>query len=238
MIVWLLLRPLRLYMMWRAASRAAATLHDGCTWETDGAKIRARRVRSAQSRLRRYYAVKRLPIVSARWLLTPRFVSIIVIGTVGHPGGEFRAAGYHDFVTGLRFRTISRMIRQRRHCHLSVRRIDDQQHGRVVTALLISVVAPVYTKAHAARIVGRLIGYRVRLPIGNTFEFILVDDGSTDNSLETARALVAEELASASIELRRNFGQTAAATGRSAAGRGNIVISMDSDLQHFPRRHT
>jgi glycosyltransferase involved in cell wall biosynthesis len=67
-----------------------------------------------------------------------------------------------------------------------------------------------------------------------TFEFILVDDGSTDDSLVTARALVAVEPRLRVIELRRNFGQTAALQAGLQAARGHIVISMDSDLQHFP----
>ncbi|PYR46145.1 MAG: glycosyltransferase, partial [Acidobacteria bacterium] len=51
--------------------------------------------------------------------------------------------------------------------------------------------------------VGRLIAVSRTLADRYTFEFILVDDGSTDKSLETARALVAEEPRLRVIELRR-----------------------------------
>ena len=101
--------------------------------------------------------------------------------------------------------------------------------------LLTSVVAPVYNEGATLReFVGRLIAISRTLADRYTFEFILVDDGSTDNSLETARALVAEEPRLRVIELRRNFGQTAALQAGLQAARGKIVISMDSDLQHFP----
>ena len=101
--------------------------------------------------------------------------------------------------------------------------------------LLTSVVAPVYNEGATLReFVGRLIAVSRTLADRYTFEFILVDDGSTDKSLETARALVAEEPRLRVIELRRNFGQTAALQAGLQAARGSIVISMDSDLQHFP----
>jgi len=95
---------------------------------------------SAQSAYARYYSREEVTDLFSR-VVTPRFVSIIVIGKLGSPGGEFRAAATTTRY-GLRFRTISRMIRQRRHCHLSVRRIDDQQHVEWLPPLLISVVAP------------------------------------------------------------------------------------------------
>src|SRR5262249_35128231 len=53
-------------------------------------------------------------------------------------------------------------------------------------------------------------------------------------SLDIARQLVLTEPRLRIIELRRNFGQTAALQAGLQAARGAIVISMDSDLQHFP----
>jgi len=61
-----------------------------------------------------------------------------------------------------------------------------------------------------------------------------VDDGSTDGSLQVAKGLIVIEPRLRVVELRRNFGQTAALQAGLAASRGDIVVSMDSDLQHFP----
>jgi glycosyltransferase involved in cell wall biosynthesis len=100
---------------------------------------------------------------------------------------------------------------------------------------LVSVVAPVYNESATLRqFVARLISVSRRLADRHAFEFILVDDGSTDDSLQIARALIAEEPRLRVIELRRNFGQTAALQAGLEAARGGVVISMDSDLQHFP----
>ncbi|MGH9315479.1 MAG: glycosyltransferase family 2 protein [Vicinamibacterales bacterium] len=100
---------------------------------------------------------------------------------------------------------------------------------------LISIVAPVYNEAPTLReFLRRLRGAAARLHGGYTFEFVLVDDGSTDDSLQIARTLIAAEPRLRVVELRRNFGQTAALQAGLAAARGDIVFSMDSDLQHFP----
>jgi len=63
---------------------------------------------------------------------------------------------------------------------------------------------------------------------------VLVDDGSVDGTLGIAKSQIAGEPRLRVVELRRNFGQTAALQAGLAAARGDIVVSMDSDLQHFP----
>src|SRR5262245_54489279 len=99
----------------------------------------------------------------------------------------------------------------------------------------VSVIAPVYNEAasltefvHRLSAVSRAAGGRFE------WEFVLVDDGSSDDSLRIARELIADEGRLRVIELRRNFGQTAALQAGIAAARGDVIISMDSDLQHFP----
>jgi glycosyltransferase involved in cell wall biosynthesis len=100
---------------------------------------------------------------------------------------------------------------------------------------LISVVAPVYNEGATLReFVTRLIEVSKSLDHQYDFEFILVDDGSTDDSLHVARLLVEVEPRLRVVELRRNFGQTAALQAGLHAAVGETVISMDSDLQHFP----
>jgi glycosyltransferase involved in cell wall biosynthesis len=100
---------------------------------------------------------------------------------------------------------------------------------------LVSVVAPVYNEATTLEeFISRMV--KAVGPLGDryTFEFILVDDGSTDDSLSVAKRLIAHEPRLRIVELRRNFGQTAALQVGLVSARGDIVISMDSDLQHFP----
>jgi glycosyltransferase involved in cell wall biosynthesis len=66
------------------------------------------------------------------------------------------------------------------------------------------------------------------------FEFLLVDDGSCDQSLDVARTLISTEPRLRVLELRRNYGQTAALQAGLDEAKGHIIISMDADLQHFP----
>ena len=100
---------------------------------------------------------------------------------------------------------------------------------------LVSVVAPVYNESATLReFVTRLIEVSKSLDHRYDFEFILVDDGSSDDSLQVARSLLESEPRLRVVELRRNFGQTAALQAGLHAAVGETVISMDSDLQHFP----
>jgi glycosyltransferase involved in cell wall biosynthesis len=100
---------------------------------------------------------------------------------------------------------------------------------------LVSIVAPIYNEAASIReFSARLTASAARLEPQYAFEFVFVDDGSTDGTLEQAKQLIAEEPRLRVVELRRNFGQTAALQAGLSAARGDLVISMDSDLQHFP----
>jgi glycosyltransferase involved in cell wall biosynthesis len=100
---------------------------------------------------------------------------------------------------------------------------------------LVSVVAPMFNESATLReFVTRLARAAAALEPRYSFEFVLVDDGSVDGSLELAKRLIASERRLRVVELRRNFGQTAALQAGLFAARGDIVISMDSDLQHFP----
>ncbi len=101
--------------------------------------------------------------------------------------------------------------------------------------LLISIVAPVYNEARTLReLVRRLVATCATLETRYQFEFVLVDDGSSDETVDVARQLIATEPRLRVVELRRNFGQTAALQAGLARAAGDYIISMDSDLQHFP----
>lgn len=100
---------------------------------------------------------------------------------------------------------------------------------------LISIVAPLFNEAATlpefVRRIGAVCG---ALQSRYRAEIILVDDGSNDDSLTVAKRLIESEPRLRVIELRRNFGQTAALQAGLSCARGETIISMDSDLQHFP----
>jgi len=100
---------------------------------------------------------------------------------------------------------------------------------------LVSVVSPFFNEeASLDELIGRMVAITNPLSDRYSFEFILVDDGSRDRSLEIARKLADSEPRLRVVELRRNYGQTAALQAGLDAAQGDIVISLDADLQHFP----
>jgi glycosyltransferase involved in cell wall biosynthesis len=69
---------------------------------------------------------------------------------------------------------------------------------------------------------------------GRSFEVIVVDDGSTDDSFTQLAALQAADPRLRVIRFRRNFGQTAAFAAGFAYARGRLVVTSDGDLQNDP----
>ncbi len=70
---------------------------------------------------------------------------------------------------------------------------------------------------------------------GLDYEIILVDDGSTDGSLERLVDLANSDPRITVLELRRNFGQTAAMAAGIDHSRGSVIVPIDADLQNDPR---
>jgi glycosyltransferase involved in cell wall biosynthesis len=70
--------------------------------------------------------------------------------------------------------------------------------------------------------------------IGEPYEMIFVDDGSRDNSFKVLSDIYEHDHRVNVVRLRRNFGQTPALKAGFDHARGEIVISMDGDLQHDP----
>jgi glycosyltransferase involved in cell wall biosynthesis len=104
-----------------------------------------------------------------------------------------------------------------------------------VTRPLVSVVAPVFNEETVIEeFVSRLRAVIDGLRDKYEFEIILVDDGSRDGSLARLKDLVQKEPRLRVLELRRNYGQTAALQAGFDAAQGEILLSLDSDLQHFP----
>jgi glycosyltransferase involved in cell wall biosynthesis len=69
---------------------------------------------------------------------------------------------------------------------------------------------------------------------GESFEMVLVDDGSNDGTFPLLREIAAVDSRVTVVKLRRNFGQTAGLAAGFDHARGEYIIAMDGDLQHDP----
>lgn len=97
----------------------------------------------------------------------------------------------------------------------------------------ISVVIPLYNEAETIpELARRLTASLERL--GRPWEVVIVDDGSTDGSFEALRTVHMSDARFSIIRFRRNFGQTPAFAAGFDAARGEIVVTMDADLQNDP----
>ncbi|TZF84959.1 glycosyltransferase family 2 protein [Pedobacter sp. BS3] len=97
----------------------------------------------------------------------------------------------------------------------------------------ISVVIPLLNEAESLPELVQWID-RVMQENGFTYEVIMVDDGSSDNSWEVIQDLKAGYSAVRGIKFRRNYGKSAALNVGFEASRGDVVITMDADLQDSP----
>src|SRR6187549_4060259 len=70
---------------------------------------------------------------------------------------------------------------------------------------------------------------------GRSYEVIVIDDGSTDDSFEILARLQARDPKLRVIRFRRNFGQTAAFAAGFDHARGRLIVTSDGDLQNDPR---
>jgi undecaprenyl-phosphate 4-deoxy-4-formamido-L-arabinose transferase len=97
---------------------------------------------------------------------------------------------------------------------------------------MISLVIPVYNEeANLSHLIERL--RLVMQKMGKSYEIIFVDDGSRDNTLSILKSfLIYPEVKV--IELTRNYGQHAAIFSGFSVVRGDIVITLDADLQNPP----
>lgn len=97
----------------------------------------------------------------------------------------------------------------------------------------ISVVVPLYNEAESLPELAAWID-RVARESGFSYELILVDDGSSDGSWNVVEELKKQYPAIRGISFARNYGKSAALYCGFAAAEGEVVITMDADLQDSP----
>ncbi len=97
----------------------------------------------------------------------------------------------------------------------------------------LSLFLPVYNEAENLPRLNEKI-FAAMAQLGQSFEVIYVDDGSTDRSLALLQQFAAQDSRVRVIAFRRNYGQTAAMAAGIHAARGEVLIPMDADLQNDP----
>ena len=98
----------------------------------------------------------------------------------------------------------------------------------------ISVVVPVYNEEkNLPLLIPQLV--EVLQPLGKSYEMIFVDDGSTDKSRKIVKEMASQYPEIRMIGFKRNCGETAAGAAGLKEARGEIVITIDADLQNDPK---
>jgi len=99
--------------------------------------------------------------------------------------------------------------------------------------MYLSIVIPLLNEEESLRELHQWIT-SVMLKNNYTYEILFIDDGSTDNSWKTIESLSAENPNVKGIRFQRNFGKSQALHAGFAQAQGEIVITMDADLQDNP----
>jgi glycosyltransferase involved in cell wall biosynthesis len=97
----------------------------------------------------------------------------------------------------------------------------------------LSIVVPLYNEAESLQPLVEQLLAALR-PLGRTFELVLVDDGSSDDTAAVLRHLAAQTPELVAVLLRRNYGQTPAMSAGFDASRGALIVTLDGDLQNDP----
>jgi dolichol-phosphate mannosyltransferase len=100
------------------------------------------------------------------------------------------------------------------------------------TDFLLSVVVPCHNEQENLEALYRALTTALREI--NRFEVILIDDGSTDGTLDLMRSLAGRDERVRFASFTRNFGHQAAIKAGIDASRGDCVVMLDADLQHPP----
>lgn len=100
-------------------------------------------------------------------------------------------------------------------------------------ALDLSIVVPLFNEEESVRPLYAAIVSGVER-LGVTFEIVFVDDGSHDGTVRVADEIARADSRVCLVKFRRNYGQTPAMAAGIAEARGEIIVTMDGDLQNDP----
>jgi glycosyltransferase involved in cell wall biosynthesis len=97
----------------------------------------------------------------------------------------------------------------------------------------VSIVVPLYNEDES---LSELTAWIEKVMLANnyTYEILLIDDGSTDNSWKVIELLREKNLCIKGIKFQRNYGKSAALNEGFKAVQGDVVITMDADMQDSP----
>ncbi len=98
----------------------------------------------------------------------------------------------------------------------------------------VSIVVPMFNEQESASRCYRDITDAM-VQAGLDYQLVFVDDGSTDATLEVLERVTAGDRRVSIVELRRNFGQSAAFEAGFDRARAGVIVPMDGDLQNDPR---
>ena len=97
----------------------------------------------------------------------------------------------------------------------------------------VSVVVPVFNETDNVMPLHMQLG-QVLPKLGRPYEIVFVDDGSTDGTYQRLRELADRDPHVKVVRFRRNFGQTAAMQAGIDLAGGDVIITLDGDLQNDP----
>jgi glycosyltransferase involved in cell wall biosynthesis len=98
---------------------------------------------------------------------------------------------------------------------------------------MLSVVIPVFNEADSLEPLYQELS-EVASAQGYDLDIVMVDDGSTDGSWDVIRRLAADDPRLTGLRFRRNFGKSAALSAGFAQSRGELIMTLDADLQDDP----
>ncbi|MGC9359023.1 MAG: glycosyltransferase family 2 protein [Anaerolineae bacterium] len=112
--------------------------------------------------------------------------------------------------------------------------MSDARRGTAGDELTLSLVIPVYNEEESLPRLEEAL-HEALDGLDERWEVLLIDDGSTDGGFAQLKAMHERDARFGVIRFRRNFGQTAAFAAGFDLARGDIVVTMDADLQNDPR---
>jgi len=97
----------------------------------------------------------------------------------------------------------------------------------------LSIIAPLFNEEESVGLLYKKIKEAAD-SINKSYEIIFVDDGSSDDTFKRARLLAKDDKRLRVVEFRKNYGQTPAMAAGIDIARGEILVTMDGDLQNDP----